>query len=364
MENGPVPVDHEGDTTAGAISGAARRTRKAGTRLSGRVPPKRALVAGLLGAALLGAAGATAATATGSMPGLAEPGPLVVFGLPVARVLLDVAAVATVGLSLLPKLLELDRPAHTEQILSAARRFSVLAALAWLLLALLSLVLQVAELSPGRPVTTGLLLDYVANVPAGAGLLVTTAGALVCAVLGLLAVRYGESVPAEVRFVVAMLSLVPMPLTGHGMDHDVGMIAIELHVLAAAAWTGGLLAVAACVAPRRGQLAIALPRFSRLATLSIVVVGISGAASGILELLATPGVGIDGLFGTMYGRIVIIKMICVLLLAALGSHIRFRLLPRIARHEHTALIGWATVEISVMGLAYGLGAVLARSPVV
>lgn len=43
---------------------------------------------------------------------------------------------------------------------------------------------------------------------------------------------------------------------------------------------------------------------------------------------------------------------------------RFRLLPRIARHQRTALIGWAAAEVGVMGIAYGLGVVLSRAPVI
>lgn len=325
---------------------------------------KFAVLASLAGAALLAATVATATVTADPVPGLVEPGPLVVYGLPVARVLLDIAGVVTVGLSLLPKLLEPERRAHTAGILSVACRATVATALVWLLFSLLSLVLQVAELNPSRPVTTGMVLDYVATVPAGPGLLLTACGALACALLGLLAVRHGESVPAELRFVTAMLGLIPVPLTGHATDEHFSMVVIELHVLAAAAWTGGLVAVAVCVAPRRGLLAVALPRFSRLATISLVVVGLSGAVTGITELLSTPGAGIGGLLGTAYGRIVVVKAICLILLAALGGRIRFRLLPRISRHERTALITWAAAEVAVMGLAYGLGAVLARAPVV
>jgi copper resistance protein D len=359
----PMPADGDANT----FDGSLRRPGNNGM-IRGRITRKYGAVALFLGAALLGAAGATAATAAGLPPGLVAPGPLVGWGLPAARVILDVAAVTTVGFSLLPKLLDSNPPARVDAILAAARRVSVPAALLWMLFALLLLVLQVAEVNPGRPVRTSTVFDYVASVPAGLGVLVSAGVALFCAVLGLLAVRYGESVPAELRFVTAMLGLLPLPLTGHATDHDLGAISIELHVLAAATWTGGLMAIVVCVAPRRGLLtdallADALPRFSRLATLSLIVVGISGAFNGILELVSTPGVGIGGLLGTTYGRIVLVKMICVVLLAALGGHVRFRLMPRIARHHHASVIGWLVAEVTVMGLAYGLGAVLARAPV-
>ncbi|MBB5153757.1 copper resistance D family protein [Saccharopolyspora phatthalungensis] len=328
---------------------------------------KAAVVAALVGGALLTALAATAYTAVGTIPGLPDLPPLVRFGLPATRALLDLAALATVGLSLLPKLLGFDRPKRTEPVLSPARRITVITALVWMLSALLSLVLHAAELSPGRSLTTGLLVDYVANVPAGPGLLASAGAGLLCAVLGLLAVRFGEKVPAELRTIVALLGLLPIPLTGHATDwryHDFSMISMELHVIAAAMWTGGLAAVVLFVAPRRGLLAEALPRFSKLATIAIFAVGSSGLFNGLMELIITPTVGLPGLINTGYGQIILAKTGCLVALGAVASQLRFRLLPRIARHQRTALIGWAAAEVGVMGIAYGLGVVLSRAPVI
>jgi copper resistance protein D len=359
-----MTVDPEADvpSTSGK---AAEQPAMAGVHWT--LPAKYAVVLGLLGSALVAAIGATAYTDTGPVPGLPQVDPLVRFGLPVIRALLDLAALATVGLSFLPKLLGFDRPKHTEPIMSVARRVTVVTALLWMVCALLSLLLQAAELNPGRTLTTTMVIDYVAGVPAGPGLLLSAGGAFACALFGLLAVRHGESVPAELRAIVAVLSLLPMPLTGHATDwvyHDFSMISMELHVVAAAVWTGGLAALAIFVAPRRGLLAPALPRFSRLATLSVCTVGISGAFNGIMELVITPGAGLAGLITTAYGQIVLAKIACLAALAFSGGHIRFRLMPRIARHQRTALIGWIALEVSIMGVAYGLGVVLARAPVV
>ncbi|GAA4885189.1 copper resistance D family protein [Saccharopolyspora cebuensis] len=338
-------------------SDAARRT-------SARSPKALAVVA-LLGGALLAALLAT--PSAGTVPGLASPDPAVRLGLPVARVLLDVAALATAGLSLLPRLLTGARPSRTGPVLLAARRTAAGTALAWMLFALLSLVLQAAELSPGRPVSAELIADYVGTVPAGAGLLASAIAGLLCAGLALAAVHRPTWVSADLALVVALLGHLPIPLTGHATDarlHQLGTLAVELHVLGAAVWTGGLLAVVLFVAPRRGLLAEAMPRFSRIATAALLVVGASGLVNALLELLAVPGAGLTGLVTTGYGRIALVKVGCLLVLAAIAARLRFRLLPRIARHRPTALVGWATAEIAVMGVAYGLGSVLARSPVV
>ena len=328
---------------------------------------KALVVVALLGAALLTALAATTYTDVGTIPGLPALPPLVRFGIPVARAVLDLAALATVGLSVLPKLLGFDQPARTEPVAAKARQLTVFTGLVWMLSALVALVLQAMEASPGSPATTGLLVAYVENVPAGPGLLASAGGGLLCAVVGLFAVRFGESVPTELRTIVALLGLLPMPLTGHATDwqyHDFSMISMELHVVGAALWVGGLAAVALFVAPRRGLLAEAVPRFSKLAGLALLVVGASGLFNGLMELLITPNVGLAGLVTTQYGQILIGKAVCLVVLAAIGAQMRFRLLPRIARQEPTALLTWVIFEVAVMGVAYGLGVVLSRAPLI
>ncbi|GAA4851701.1 CopD family protein [Saccharopolyspora rosea] len=351
---------------------AGRRGRSAGrngARTGGGLGDRRAkcgvavaLVGGALVAALLAAVG----TDGGTVPGVPNPAPIVHFGLPAARVLLDLSALATVGFGLLPRLLGPDRPKRSEHVVGAARRASVISALCWMVCALVSLVLQARELSPGSALTTRLLVGYVTTVPGGLGAVASAGVALCCAVLGLAAMRFGESVPAELRTAVALLGLLPLPLTGHATDwryHDLGMISMELHVIAAALWAGGLLGLVLFAAPRRGLLASALPRFSKLATALIAVVAASGLFNGLAELVNTPGVGAAGLVSTAYGRVVLLKIGCMALLAAVSAQLRFRLLPRIQRHQRTALAGWAAAELGVMGVAYGLGAVLSRAPV-
>jgi putative copper resistance protein D len=328
------------------------------------------LLAGLAVAAVVGVFAGTAVTAPAAVPGLVQPGTLIEYGIPVARVLLDLAALITVGLSLLPKLLGFDRPTHTEPVLAVARPAAVISSAAWVVCALAALVLQTAELHPGQPVTIGDVADYVRRIGAGEGLVVVAGCALVYLVVAVLAVRSGETVPAELRIVVAFFAVLPLPVTGHAANasvnlHDLSMISMELHVMGAVAWAGGLAAVAALLVTNRGLLAEALPRFSKLATIALVVVGLTGVFNGWFELYSTPGVHwYTGLVSTGYGQLVLVKLACLVALAALGSTIRYRLMPRITRHDRTAVAGWATAELAVMGLAFGVAVVLTRAPVI
>ncbi|MBE1585961.1 copper resistance D family protein [Nonomuraea angiospora] len=326
------------------------------------------LVAGAFGVcAIVAAVAASTFTAQEAVPGIPMPGPLVSFGLPVVRVLLDLAAVAAVGLSLLPKLLGFDAPERTEPVMLRVRPLAVLAAWAWAICALLTIVFQTAELNPGSVPTFGMIAGYVETVGTGQGLLFSAACALAAAGIGLMAVRFGEKVPAELRVIVALFGLLPIPVTGHAVNsiwHDPIMVSMEIHVMGAAAWTGGLVATAVFVAPHRELLAVVLPRFSRIATVCLLLVGLSGLVNGLGTMALTPGVTLPGaLLTSHYGVLVVIKTVLVAALVPLAAHIRFRLMPAIRAGRATALVGWAAAEVAVMGLAYGVAVAITRASI-
>ncbi|MBY8850541.1 copper resistance D family protein [Saccharothrix longispora] len=322
---------------------------------------------GLLAGGAVGVLLGLGLSTTPEVVGVAEPGVVVRVGHPLVRTLLDLAATLVVGLSLLPKLLGFTRPAMTEPVLRVARPAAVVAAAVWAFTALLSIVIRAYETRPDADLTMPMVVDYVQRVGAGQGLLFSAACALVYVLVGVMAVRRGESVPAELRILISMFGLLPLPVTGHASNwkyHDYSMISMELHVLGAAAWTGGLAALVVLVAHRRGLLAEALPKFSKLATVALALVTVTGLFNGVLELALNPVIGLPGsLFTTSYGLVLVGKAVCAVALGLLGANIRWRLLPHIAQHRTTALVAWAAVELAVMGVAFGLAVVLSRAPV-
>lgn len=321
----------------------------------------------LAAAGLLGVLVGLAIVGSDAIPGVVEPGEVIRVGLPIVRVLLDVAAITTVGLSLLPILIGFDRPAKAESVLAGTRRIALASSLVWAVSALVALVLQTAEVHPGTEVSLSEVGTYVGEFGAGKALLAVAVFAMVSAGLNLWAVHVGEAVPAELRTAVALFTMLPLPVTGHATNwqwHDFTMISMELHVMGAVAWTGGLGATVALLAVNRNLLAAALPRFSKLATVCLVVVAASGLFNAVVELTVTPGQTLfGGLFGTSYGWLVVGKIVFLLVLAATGGKIRWRLLPLIVKHKTTALFGWAALELAVMGLAFGFAVVLTRAPV-
>jgi putative copper resistance protein D len=328
------------------------------------------------------------ATGAAALPGLSSPSTAVKYGIPVVRVLLDISIVATMGLALLAKLLGFDDPDRTEPVMRQARRLAVWSSWAWVVTALVSLVLLSAEVYPDRfPARSSPLLDlltaplsflqyvlsspglvwsYVGGVPAGKGLLLVAAIGLLSVWLCRVAVRRGESVPAEVRAGIAAFGLLPIPLTGHATDwiyHDLMMMSMELHLMGAAAWTGGLGATMVFLARRPHLLAVALPRFSRLATWCVFLVALSGAFSG-LAMLATADIEVplpESVWTTHYGQLMLVKVGCVAAIAALALVVRRGLLVRIVDRRPTSIARWCGFELLVMAAAYGVAIVLTRS---
>ncbi|GAB2979969.1 CopD family protein [Amycolatopsis acidiphila] len=337
---------------------------KAGTTSPVRYSTLVAAVAAALAGVLVG----VALTTTTPVPGVTDVSEVVSVAIPVVRVLLDLAAVTTIGLGLLSVLVGYDRPKLTEPVLALARPAAVASALVWAATALVTLVLQTAEFQPkARTISFDDIWSYVGQIGAGKALLVVAVLALAHAGLGVLAVRHGEKVPAEVRVGLGLFALLPLPVTGHASNwnyHDYTMISMELHVMSAVAWTGGLGAMAVLLLGNRTLLAHALPRFSKLATLCLVLSVVTGLFNAAVELLVNPTIAFwPALFTTAYGRLVLLKLLCAIGIGVLGANLRWRLMPRIVRHERTALAAWASLELTVMGLAFGFAVVLTRAPV-
>jgi putative copper resistance protein D len=317
------------------------------------------IVAALIGVAL---------TTTTPVPGVRDVSEVVSAAIPIVRVLLDMAAITTIGLSLLSVLIGYDRPKLSEPVMKLARPGAVAGALVWSATAFVTLVLQTAEFKPqSATVSFADVGDYVAQVGAGKALLIVGVLALVHAGLGVLSLRHGEKVPAEVRVGLGLFALLPLPVTGHAVNwiyHDYTMISMELHVMSAVTWTGGLCAMALLLIGNRTLLAHAMPRFSKLATLCLILSAVTGLFNGFIELYLNPNLSFwTAVFTTPYGQLVLLKLLCTGAIALLGANVRWRLMPQIVRHNRTALATWATLEVTVMGLAFGFAVVLTRAPV-
>ncbi|GHJ59832.1 hypothetical protein NOK12_23500 [Nocardioides sp. OK12] len=283
-------------------------------------------------------------------PGLSDPGPLVGWGVRLARLASDLAAIATVG-SLLLTVALLPGRSVGRAVRSSATCWSVAAAVTWFL--------TTSEASGVAPRD----LD-VATMSRVVGTPQVSAAASVALLAAALAVAGGRPRGRwEGRGLlgVALGAALAMPLTGHVAGGEPGSqaatSALLVHVLAAVLWVGGLAALVLHLRGDPAELSVAAPRFSRLALGAFLALAGGGAVSAA-GVLGPPGP--DWLSG--YAAVVAAKVGVLGVLGAAGHLHRRRTLPRLARGEPGAFAALASAELVWMGAAAGLAVALSRTP--
>ncbi|GAA4785198.1 cytochrome c oxidase assembly protein [Actinomycetospora chlora] len=342
-------------TPTPADAPARARPTTPGALFAAQVAPVLA-VAAVVALALSTLSGA----ATFAQLGLPDPGPLTVYALPVVRAASQAAAAVTIGFLLLAAFF--TPPAASGSLTAdgyRAVRMATWAAGAWSVAALLMIPLSTAD-AYGRPV--GAMLDLRVLATAVTGIETTGAWALTAlvalVVLGVTRAVLGWG-GAVVGAGLALAGLLPLALTGHsagGSDHDVATNSLLLHVLAAAVWVGGLVAVVTHLAAGGRHPALAARRFSAVALVCWIVL----AASGVLNALVRISPG--DLVTSTYGVLVLVKILALVALGAFGAWHRRHSLPAIERGETAALVRFGGLEVLLMAATIGVAVALGRTP--
>lgn len=273
------------------------------------------------------------------------------------RVLADVLGSTVLGLCVLDLLQRGDRrPAVPRPRLW--RTLAVTAG-AWAVAEAVLLVVaaaETAEVAAGR-LTPDAFRHFVSEISVGqlgAAAVVATVGLAVAAAI---AFRRDAEWPLTPFAAVAALALLARPVTGHMSAQTLGPALVAIHVLAAAAWIGPLLAMSLLLRGR-GAWAAILPRYSDLAWKCVVAV----TATGVVDAAVKLG-DVDALVSTGYGRIILAKTIGLLALVALGWWWRTRWVPAAAAHrtpEDVSLRN-ASIEVAALAVVFGLAAALATT---
>ncbi|MCR2813952.1 bifunctional copper resistance protein CopD/cytochrome c oxidase assembly protein [Microbacterium sp. zg.Y1084] len=289
---------------------------------------------------------------------LGDPGPVVRWGLPVAKLTVNLSASVMVG-SLVVALYALR--AGTRAFETALDAASIAAAVFTVSAGVTGFftVLNALGSTPSAGAQFGQQLGrFLIEQELGRAWLITTLAGAVLTVLTF-AVR-GWTTTLLVA-VLAIASLIPMASQGHSGDdanHNAAVMAIALHIIAAAVWLGGLVLMV-LVRPllSRTEMADVMRRYSSIALVAFVVVAISGTvralAGGItLELLTSP-----------YGLVLLVKIAALVTLGVFGAWYRVRLIGRM-RDDGAARRFWSLIglELAFMGVASGAAAALARTP--
>jgi copper transport protein len=213
---------------------------------------------------------------------------------------------------------------------------------------------------PGSIFDDGVLQDVAAD---GVGL------ALVLAVVGVaVAVILTERQP-WLALAAAVVAAGSFAATGHtraGSNAALATLSDVTHLLVTAAWGAGLVLLALTLVLRRRRAAdldtsadtvAMVGRFSTLAAVTLLAVGVTGTILGWNEVRS-----LDALTGTGYGRLLLVKVAAVAVVAGLGAYNHFRLVPALARGKARAALAQLATTLRLEAVALvavvGLTAVL------
>jgi len=167
--------------------------------------------------------------------------------------------------------------------------------------------------------------------------------ALALALAGLLAavVLLDRSRPfALAGAVVAAASFAASGHTRVGDLAALATVADAVHLLVVAVWGGGLVLLWWTLRARRRSgtaepldSARVVTRFSTMATVTIVAAGVTGTTLAWNEVRS-----LDALTDTGYGRLLLVKVAVVALVAGLGAYNHLRLVPALQRGKATAAL--------------------------
>lgn len=290
---------------------------------------------------------------------IADPGPFVRWGLPTAKLLVNLSAAGMLGVlvaalfALRAGEREFDTALDTASISAAV--FTIAAA-ATGFLTFVDAFNPVISMGPEFGAQLG---RYIVETEVGRTWLITTLAGAALTVLTF-AVRSWTA-----TFFVALLaaaSLVPMGTQGHSGEeafHHEAMTALILHIIAAAVWLGGLLLIV-IVRPlqSRDDSAATVGRYSSVALAAFAVVAVSGTVRAAIGLqdwsaLVSP-----------YGVILGVKVLALIALGLFGAWYRTRLIGRMRDTDRATRSFWTLIvfELVLMGAASGAAAALARTP--
>lgn len=289
---------------------------------------------------------------------IADPGAVVRFGLPIARLVVDLAAAATIGgLALTTVGLSRSRPEWNRAIdvaAGAAGVWTVAAAVATFF-TFLSVAGSRISLDKQFGQSMGVFLT---GTDLGLAWLVTVLVAAAVTVL-CFAVRARGMVALTAG--IAMIGLIPIAQQGHAAgtaSHDSAVTALGLHLVGAALWVGGLVLLVLLRGVLGGdRLPLVVRRYSSIALGCFVLVAVSGVASAQIR------VGAFSNLGSPYGVLVVVKSAALLAIGVLGAVHRRRTIRSLTAEPGRRGPFWTLVlvELAVMGVASGFAAALGRT---
>jgi cytochrome c oxidase assembly factor CtaG/putative copper export protein len=281
-----------------------------------------------------------------------DPGPVVRWGAPFAKLVMNFAMATTVGS------LVLSAFAGNQEERAKLSRVSSGAAALWAGAAAVNFVMTYlsvsgSAISYGSTFSDGLWL-FATQIELGT-LLVWNLGFAFLLSLSTLAFN-GRRMNA-VNAAIAIAGLYPLAASGHASadaGHALAVNSLLMHLVGISIWVGGLIALYAVFKGDNQRTAVLVSRYSTLAFVAFIMVAVSGVTSGVIRLYEPAD-----LFSS-YGLLLMLKAALLVLLGLFGARHRLGLVKKLAERS-VSFWRLAIFELGVMGLAVGMGTALART---
>ena len=287
--------------------------------------------------------------------GIPDPGLVTGWGLPLIKLVTDLAAVTTIGFLVATVFLLPSSGDSVQGLAVTAARIASRCAAVWAASTVVLYFLTVSDyfaVPLHKSFNWAFASSLVTDQAIGRGIL----GQAVVALTVALAARWTIGVRSlAIVLGVALAGLAPVSLTGHAAaagSHDLATTSLLLHVVGASLWVGGLVALGWVAVRGSKRLTLAIERFSILAAWCLGLVAISGATNAAVRL-GTVG----KLFSSDYGILVIGKIVALVALALFGLRQRRRIVA-----QGKGFLRLAGLEILVMAMTIGLAVALSRTP--
>jgi putative copper resistance protein D len=299
---------------------------------------------------------------------LADPGAVVRYGQPIAKLILNFSMAVSVGTLVfaafaLPDSKEISKT----PMLAKALDLAAWSAVVWALAAATNFLFTYLYVS-GSAISIEQsfgesLWMFATTIEMGISLALNVAAAIAVSVLALM---FRSLTATALLAALGLAALVPLALIGHAAGtagHAMAVNSIGLHLVAVVIWVGGLVALFAVRGNSAAESALYTKRYSTLALVGFVLISISGVFNATVRITK-----IEMLFSE-YGLLLALKVGALVLLGVLGAMYRTSLIAKLGQAVDQSagsakkFLGLVAVEFVIMGTAIGFATALAKTAV-
>ncbi|WP_246777911.1 cytochrome c oxidase assembly protein [Rhodoluna limnophila] len=313
--------------------------------------------AALIGAGLIAVVAGLLIGGGAAAQALADPGEVVRWGLPVAKLVMNFSMAIAIG-TLIFAAFTLSQ---ANPLLARAQVISSIAAAVWAVAGAVNFLftyLSVAGVgvSTSESFSNSLWL-FATEIELGQMLALNLVAAVI---LNTLTISIRNLTATAMLAALGLAALIPLALIGHAVgseNHGMAVNSIGIHLVAVTIWVGGLFALFVVRGRDAAEASVLTKRYSSLALLAFVLVAVSGLGSAWVRIpdLAS--------LNSPYGHLLLLKVVTLAILGVVGALYRRNLIARLSEGANKAKAFWSlvAVEFGIMGAAIGLATALART---